>query len=117
MNVKTFPLGTAPLTAYNLIKRELEKASFPSIDESCPFVGECDTSEVAISAILNQGGRSVAFMSRTLQGSELHYPSIEKEATVIIEAVYKWRQLLAGQHFMLTNAQWHLCWITENAQT
>ena len=54
-----------------------------------PFVVECDALDVAISATLNQGGRPVAFMSRSFQGSELHYPSVEEEATAIIEAVRK----------------------------
>ena len=39
---------------------------------------ECDASDVAISATLNQGGKPVAFMSRTLQGSEINYPAFEK---------------------------------------
>ena len=43
----------------------------------------------------------MAFISRTLQNSELYYPSVEKEATAIIEAVRKWRYLLAGRHFTL----------------
>ena len=63
MSVTTFPLGIAPLTANNLLRRELEKATLHSIDESYPFVVKCDASEVAISATLNQGGRPVAFMS------------------------------------------------------
>ena len=54
-----------------------------------PFVVECDASDVAISTTLNQGGRPVAFMSRTLHGSELHYPAVKKEATAIIKAVRK----------------------------
>lgn len=41
---------------------------------------ECDAYDVAISGVLNQGGRPVAFMSRTLQGSEFHYTAVEKEA-------------------------------------
>ena len=66
---------------------------------------ECDASDVAISAKLNQGGRPVAFMSRTLHGSELHYPAVEKEATAIIEAVRKWTHFLSRQHFTLVTDQ------------
>lgn len=46
---------------------------------------DCDASEVAISVVLDQFGRPVAFMSRTLQESEVHYsidgihPRINKE--------------------------------------
>ena len=42
MSVTIFPLGTAPLTAYNLLKGELEKVTLHTIDESCPFIFECD---------------------------------------------------------------------------
>jgi len=42
---------------------------------------------VAVFATLNQGDRSAAYMSRTLQGSELNYPAVDKEALSIIEVV------------------------------
>jgi len=64
------------------------------INEDESFAVECDVSEYAIGAILNQGGRPVAFMSRTLSPSECRYPAIEKEATSIIEAVRKWAHSL-----------------------
>ena len=38
MNVASFPLDTAATAAYNLLKKELEKAALQSIDESCSFV-------------------------------------------------------------------------------
>ena len=61
---------------------------------------ECYASEVAVSAMLNQSGRPIAFMSRTLQGNRLQYPPVEKEATTIIEAVHKWRHsMLIGTWF------------------
>ena len=60
---------------------------------------------LAVSATLNQGGRPVAFMSRTLQGSERHYPTFEKEATAVIEAVRKWSHLLSRNTFTLVTDQ------------
>ena len=88
-----------------MLKTELARATLRSVDESFPFTVECDASDIAISATLNQGGRPVAFMSRTLQGSERHYPAFEKEATAIIEAVRKWLHLLSRNTFTLVTDQ------------
>ena len=101
----TFPLESPALSVFNMLKKELEGATLHSIDESLPYVVESDASEVAVSATLNQGGRPVAFMSRTLQGSEIHYAAVEKEAMAIIEAVRKWRHFLAGRHFIFKTDQ------------
>ena len=109
-----FPLEETALSAFNMLKKELEKATLQSIDESLPFVVECDASEVALSATLNQGGRPVAFMSRSLHGSELHYPPVEKEAMAIIEAVRKWQHFLAGRHFTLKTDQRSVAYMFDN---
>ena len=69
------------------------------------FVVECDASDVAILATSNQGGCPVTFISRTLHESELHYPAVEKEATVIIKAVRKWIHFLSQHHFSLVTDQ------------
>ena len=103
-NAKVFPISK-DIKAFQLLKQELESAALHSIDESKAFVVECDASEVAVCAILNQGGRPVVFMSRTLQGGELHYPAIEKKATAIIEATRKWSHLLLRQTFTLVTDQ------------
>ena len=89
-----FTLETKALEAFKQIKQELEVIAVKLIDESLPFRVECDASDVAISAALNQGGRPVVFMSKTLQGSELKYHIIEKEAMTIMEAVRKWSHYL-----------------------
>ena len=114
VNATSFPLDESALSAFGQLKKELERATLHSIDESQPFVVECDASEVSVSATLNQCGRSVAFMSRTLQGSELHYAPVEKEATAIIEAVRKWRHFLAGRHFTLVTDQRSVAFMIDN---
>ena len=98
---KTFPLTGSALATFVLLKSELCNSALQSIDESLPFVVECDASDVAISATLNQGGRLVACMSRTLQGSEIYSPAYEKEATAVVEAVKKCSHLLSCQTFTL----------------
>lgn len=102
---KVFPITGSALDSFVFLKSELRKTALRSIDESLPFVVECDASNVAVSATLNQGGRPVAFMSRTLQGSEIYYPAFEKEATAVIEAVKKWSHLLSRQTFTLITDQ------------
>ena len=67
----TFPLQPNALAAFSALKEELENAALHHIDESLSFVVECDASEVALSAMLNQAGRPVAFMTRMLHGSVL----------------------------------------------
>jgi len=73
------------------------------INEDDPFVVETDASDTAVSATLNQSGRPVAFFSRSLNKSELHMASVEKEATAIVEAVRKWSHLLLGHLKLVTD--------------
>ena len=110
----SFPLNHYELVNFENIKKEIAQATLKSIDESVLFVVECNTSEVAISATLNQGGLPVAFMSRALQSSELHYPAVEKEATAIIKAVQKWNHLLSRQHFTLVTGQRSVSFMLDN---
>ena len=114
VNAISFPLDESALLAFDLLKTELERATLQSIDEGQPFVVECEASEVCVSATLNQCGRPVAFMSRTLQGSELHCPPVEQEATAIIEAVHKWCHFLAGRHFSLVTCQRSVAFMIDN---
>ena len=109
-----FPLETKALEAFKQIKQELEVTALKPIDESLPFEVECDALDVAISAALNQGGRPVAFMSKTLQGSELKYHIIEKEAMAIVKAVQKWSHYLTRQHFTLITDQRSVAFMFSN---
>ena len=91
--------------AFVLLKFELPESTLQSIDKPLSFVIECDASDVAIFASLNQGGRPLAFMSRTLQGSKKYYPTYEKKATDVIRAVKKSSHLLLRQTFNLITHQ------------
>ena len=101
LDTKQFPLSEEALTAFENLKKELETVTLQRIDESLPFVVETDASDFAIAAILNQGGRPVAFFSRTLNKNELVHPAIEKEACSVVEALRKWSHYLRGRHFTL----------------
>ena len=92
---KTFPIdrNNDASSSFSSLKQELENAALHSIDGSKAFVVECDVSDIAISATLHQGGRPVAFMLPTLQGSKVQYPAPEKKATAITEAIRKWSHL------------------------
>ncbi|XP_065678454.1 uncharacterized protein LOC136093395 [Hydra vulgaris] len=114
INVKSFPINSEALEAFQFLKRKLHAATLSSIDESLLFVVECDASDVAVSAILSQNGCPVAFMSRTLGKSEINYPSVEKEAVAIIEAIQKWQHLLLRNPFKLITDQRSVAFMFDN---
>ena len=70
-----------------------------------PFTVECDASNHTLAASLNQGGRPIAFHSRTLSPSERRYSAVEKEAAAIIDAVRKWNHFLFSKRFQLITDQ------------
>ena len=70
-----FPISGLAAEAFEGLKKDLENVALGAVDEDRPFVVETDASDVAISASLNQGGRPVAFFSKSLHGSQLGYPA------------------------------------------
>jgi transposase InsO family protein len=105
LTTSSFPLNDEAIKCFQEIKAEIEKAALFHIDEKLPFVVETDASDNAIAATLNQNGRPVAFYSRKLSDTERKYPSIEKEAYAIVEALRKWRHFLLIRPFSLITDQ------------
>jgi len=83
----------------------LGRTSLGSFREGVPFEIETDDSDNALAAVLCQGGRPVAFMSRTHSQCEKRYPDVEMEATAVIEAVRKWQHFIKGRLFTIVTDQ------------
>ena len=105
LQVKSFPLNSNELEAFENIRREICEASMAPIDETLKFEVETDASDTAIASTLSQEGRPVAFFSRTLNQTEKLYPAMEKEALAIVEAVRHWRHFLLPKPFRIVTDQ------------
>ena len=105
ITAKQFPLDAKAYETFYNLEQLLMKTALHRPDNTKLYMIECDASDEAVSANLNQVRRPVAFMSRTLNRYETHYPAIEKEATAVIEAVRKWSHFLSGQHFTILKYQ------------
>ena len=101
----SFPLSREALDAFNTLKKDIQESAMSAVDVTVPFTLETDASDYAISGVLNQSGRPVAFFSRTLQPSEIKHSAVEKEAQAIVESVRYWRHFLTGSHFTLKTDQ------------
>ena len=93
------------------MKSKLADATLASVDENALFPLETDASDVAVSAVLQQNSRSVAFWSKTLNSNEKRYASVEKEAAAIVEAVRPWSHYLLPHKFAIITDKilWRLC--------
>ena len=105
IKAEKFPLEENALESFQMLKENLINANLGCIHHDMPFTIESDASDYAIAAILSQRGRPVAFLSRMLNACERKYPTIEKEATAVIEAVHKWSHFLKCRPFTLVTDQ------------
>ena len=101
----SFPLSFEATQNFSSLRRDIAAACVTCIRKRLPFVVECDASEHALAATLNQKGQPVAFHSRTFSKSEARYSTVEREAVAIMDAVRKWSYLLHGKHFTLITDQ------------
>ena len=62
----TFPFCLEALQSFSALLRDLAAAGVTCIQENVPFVVECDASEFALAATLNQREQSVAFRSKNI---------------------------------------------------
>jgi hypothetical protein len=79
-------------------------------DFSQPFVIECDASGTGLGAVLMQGGRPLAFLSK---GRTLLLSTYEKELIALVTAVQKCRPYLLGHPFIVRTDHQALMFLLE----
>ena len=100
-----FPLAKEAIQAFDLLKKDVEASVLIAIDPDETLTVETDASDIALAATLSQKGRPIAFFTKMLDKSARHLPSIEKEASAVVESLRKWKYILLGRHFTLVTDQ------------
>ncbi|CUA71329.1 Transposon Tf2-1 polyprotein [Rhizoctonia solani] len=99
--------GTAEEESFNALKKALmDSPILIQPDPSKEFFLECDASDFATGAILNQKGSDdklhpVAYLSKTLAPAERNYDIYDKELLAVIRALREWRHLLEDYNYQI----------------
>ena len=101
--------------AFNTLKTKLKLQCLltPSLTElHHVFVLQTDASSVGVGAILEQGGRVIAYASRALNQAEKQYSVIQHECLAIVFALKQFRHYLLGRSFELLTDHAPLQWLS-----
>ncbi|KAJ4801231.1 polyprotein [Rhynchospora pubera] len=88
--------------AFERLKKAMSSAPVLALpDFTQPFCIEADACETGLGAVLTQGGRPLAYLSKALGPKNMAKSTYEKELMAILMAVSKWRHYLQGQPFVI----------------
>lgn len=82
-------------------------------DFSQPFVVETDACDSGIGAVLMQGDRPIAYLSKALSEAHKTLSIYEKEFLALIMAVERWRSYLQRQQFVIRTDHKSLCFLED----
>ncbi|XP_011075658.1 uncharacterized protein LOC105160092 [Sesamum indicum] len=92
--------------AFNHLKELMVSAPVLAMpDFSQPFIVETNASGKGIGAVLMQGGRPIAYLSKVLAPKNMGLSTYEKEFLALLLAVTRWRHYLLGNHFIIRTDQ------------
>ncbi|KAJ4776988.1 polyprotein [Rhynchospora pubera] len=92
--------------SFNQLKKAMTQAPVLALpDFTKPFVIETDASDKGIGAVLMQGTRPIAFLSKILGIKNQGLSTYEKEFLALLTAVQKWRHYLVGGKFVIKTDQ------------
>lgn len=100
------------IESFNSLKRLLTShpvLSYPDFNEK--FVLQTDASNFALGAVLSQNGHPICYASRTLNGAEQNYSTIEKELLAIVWSTKYFRPYLFGRRFIIETDHRPLTWL------
>ena len=83
--------------------------AYPNFEK--PFELTTDASNFAIGAILSQDNHPISYASRTLNPTEINYPTHEKELLAIVWACKYFRPYLFGHKFVINTDHKPLVWL------
>ena len=103
-------------TAFSTLKEKLTQAPilvYPRFDSHAPqFVLQTDASSVGVGAVLEQGGKVVAYASRALSKAERQYSVIQRECLAAVYGMKQFRHYLLGRSFKLVTDHAPLQWLS-----
>ncbi|XP_027184032.1 uncharacterized protein LOC113782339 [Coffea eugenioides] len=96
---ENFHWGDSQEQAFHALKHKLTHAPVLALpDFSKTFEIDCDASGIGVGAVLNQGGRPIAYFSEKLNGAALNYSTYDKEllSSILTDALSRRYSLLTS---------------------
>ncbi|GBP97604.1 Retrovirus-related Pol polyprotein from transposon 297 [Eumeta japonica] len=100
------------IESFESLKRLLTNSpvlAYPDFNQK--FVLQTDASKFALGAVLSQNGHPICYASRSLNGAEQNYSTIEKELLAIVWSTKYFRPYLFGRKFLIETDHRPLVWL------